>query len=174
MQPVAQQVMIFLMLVLLGNLIGVLFDFYRVLRRACGLRKWGTNLGDAVFWILVTIITYVFLLVYLWGEVRLYVFIAMLMGFFIYLKLFSARMYYIIFRFHSVLSKIIRSLVNIFKIPIKILISTLLFPARFVSYIFLLLWKSLKRTKEIARSIAKKIISNKRPPQDPPPENLSE
>ena len=163
MQPVAEQVIIFIMLVLLGNLIGILFDFYRVIQKAYSLKKRGTNLGDAVFCILVTMITYLFLLIYLWGEVRVYVFIAMIIGFLIYLKIFSARMYYIIFKVHSIITKVLRYILNIIMIPLKILISGLLFPFRFVAYIVLLIWKSLK-----------KIIHKKRPPQDPPSENLSE
>lgn len=163
MQPVAEQVIIFIMLVLLGNLIGILFDFYRVIQKAYSLRKRGTNLGDAVFWILVTIITYLFLLIYLWGEVRVYVFIAMVIGFLIYLKLFSARMYHIIFKLHSIISKVLRYILKILMIPLRVLISGLLFPIRFVAYILFLIWKSFK-----------KIIHKKRPPQDPPSENLSE
>lgn len=173
MQPVAEQVIIFIMLVLLGNLIGVLFDFYRVLRKAYSLRKRGTNLGDAIFWILVTIITYLFLLIYLWGEVRVYVFIAMVIGFLIYLRLFSVRMYHIIFKLHSILSKVIKYIINLLMIPLRILISVLLFPVRFVAYILILIWKSLKKMKNMVSAIIKKIIHKKRPPQDPPPENLS-
>lgn len=115
MQPVAEQILIFLMLVLLGHCIGVLYDLYRVIRRAHGLKKWGTNLGDAVFWIIVTAVTYSFLLIYIWGEVRVYVFIAMIFGFYIYLKLFSSYVLEIFFSLHNLLSKIVRSVVKVQK-----------------------------------------------------------
>lgn len=173
MQPVAEQILVFLMLVLLGHCIGVIYDLYRVIRRAHGLKKWGTNLGDAVFWIIVTAVTYLFLLEYIWGEVRIYVFIAMILGFYIYLKIFSLYVLDILFRLHCLLSRIIRLLVKMLCIPLKILAAVFIYPVRFLIFTCLFIWKGLKRIGKAILLAVEKIIYKKRPPQDPPSENLS-
>ncbi|MCR4443055.1 MAG: spore cortex biosynthesis protein YabQ [Peptococcaceae bacterium] len=89
MQPVTEQLGAFFLLVVLGNAAGVIFDAYRFIRQARRLKKWETNLCDAVFWLIITALTYVLLLFCTTGEVRFYVFIAMALGLCFYLRFFS-------------------------------------------------------------------------------------
>lgn len=173
MQPVANQVVAFLLLIVLGNLVGVFFDIYRVFRRVRRLKKWGTNIGDAIFWILVTSITYLFLLYYTWGEVRLYVFIAMVMGLCLYIRLFSKYVCRSFLRAHSIFSKIIKITTNIFSVPLKILTGMLLFPVRFVVSFFFVFGKGLQRTGSMAGEVYRRLVGYRHPPQEPPPEKFS-
>lgn len=89
MQPVTEQLRAFFLLVAMGFVAGVVFDAYRVLRQALRLKRRATNLGDALFWLLITVLTYLLLLICMAGEVRFYVFIAMAVGACLYLRLFS-------------------------------------------------------------------------------------
>jgi len=155
MQPVADQIIVFLMLVILGTMIGLLFDIYRVLRKAHSLKKWGTNLGDAIFWVLTTSITYWFLLKYLWGEVRVYVFISMLIGFILYRKFFSLLMRERIFNIHSFICGTLVGMVDMLKLPFKRLISILLIPMKLTTGLFHVLSKGILKMKSINRSIGK-------------------
>jgi spore cortex biosynthesis protein YabQ len=172
MQPVADQIIVFIMLVILGSLIGVLFEIYRVLRRVHGLKKWGTNLGDALFWILTTSITYIFLLTCLWGEVRVYVFISMLVGFILYKRYLSSFMRQRIFEIYSLLSRIVIVMVNIMIISIKKLISIFFIPVGVLVAIVQGIRKCLKKIKSSSVSIIKRMKYKRHPPKDPPSEKF--
>ncbi len=78
--PVLDQVIVFSLVVTWGILGGLIFDFYRMLRRIWRPSHWGTSLGDIAFWFLLTGFTVAFLVLITWGEVRFYVFLAMSMG----------------------------------------------------------------------------------------------
>ena len=89
MQPVTDQIFSFLMVILLGGLVGIIFDSYVSIRRFWRPNQWGTIIGDFIFSLVVTFFAYAFLLFCTWGEVRVYVFVAISLGLFIYLKIFS-------------------------------------------------------------------------------------
>ena len=89
MQSVADQIFSFLMVTLLGCLVGIIFDSYVIIRRFWRPNQWGTVIGDFVFSLIVTFFAYAFLLLCTWGEVRIYVFLAIALGFFINLKIIS-------------------------------------------------------------------------------------
>jgi spore cortex biosynthesis protein YabQ len=85
--PVLDQVIVFSLVVIWGALGGLIFDFYRMIRRIWRPGRWGTSLGDIGFWLLLTGFTAAFLLLITWGEVRVYVFLAMSIGVGIYFLL---------------------------------------------------------------------------------------
>ncbi|KNZ68892.1 spore cortex biosynthesis protein YabQ [Thermincola ferriacetica] len=91
MQNLSTQLFAFGVTVCGGFLLGLLFDFYRVARGVIRPKKIITHLGDLIFWIISTFIIFLFLLLGNWGEIRLYVFIGLLLGSTIYLKIFSSR-----------------------------------------------------------------------------------
>lgn len=86
---VAEQVYIFLGTVLVGAIMGVIFDFFRALRRNGDTRNMIVYFQDIVFWLIVAviIITSSFLLNH--GELRGYMLIGYVLGAFLYLLLFS-------------------------------------------------------------------------------------
>jgi len=86
---VLNQVIIFSLVFVWGNFVGLIFDCYRTFRQFWRPGLWGTSLGDMFFWLLVTSLTYFFLMLISWGEVRFYVFLSIGIGLIIYLKLFS-------------------------------------------------------------------------------------
>lgn len=89
---VFNQLIIFFSVIIWGSFIGIIFDIYRSLRQFWRPGKWGTSLGDLVFWLIITLMTYFVLLLVSWGEVRFYVFLGMGIGLVIYLKYFSKTM----------------------------------------------------------------------------------
>ncbi|MGI6605649.1 MAG: spore cortex biosynthesis protein YabQ [Peptococcia bacterium] len=86
--PVLYQVIIFTLEVVWGVFLGFLFDCYHQTRKIWRPGHWGTSLGDIFYWVLVTSLTVLFLMLISWGEVRVYVFLAFGLGFLIYLKVF--------------------------------------------------------------------------------------
>lgn len=72
-----------------GAVLGFFFDFYRVLRGIHKPRNIVTAFGDLIYWLIATVIAGGALLYSNWGEMRLYVILALLAGAGCYFRLFS-------------------------------------------------------------------------------------
>lgn len=91
MQSLALQGQTFVVLCLGGLLVGFLFDVYTAFRSVFRLRRGLlTNIGDLVYWLIVTVVVYVLLFITNGGEVRLYMFAGVVLGVWIYEKLLRA------------------------------------------------------------------------------------
>ena len=89
MQSLASQFHAFIVTMLMGLTIGLLFDFYKF---AKGIAHPGKILGyiaDVLFWAISTLAVFSLLLIGNWGEIRLYVVIGVLIGAVAYFKLLS-------------------------------------------------------------------------------------
>lgn len=89
MQSLTSQFYAFLVTILAGVTIGIIFDFYRVIRGLARPKKVFTNLGDLAFWVISTMVIFFLLLVGNWGEIRFYVFVGILAGIGLYLRCLS-------------------------------------------------------------------------------------
>ena len=85
----AVQAETFGILALTGILLGFLFDCYRVLRLMYRPRGFVTGFADLCYWLIATLIAGGALLYSNWGEMRLYVIRALIVGFGGYFKLLS-------------------------------------------------------------------------------------
>lgn len=92
MMSLAGQTYAFLMTILAGGVIGILFDVYRVLRSAFRPRQIATAVTDLLFWIVVTPTVFALLLAGNWGELRFYVAIGLALGLLLYFQALSALM----------------------------------------------------------------------------------
>ncbi len=112
MQSLESQLFSFVVTLLMGITIGILFDFYNVAKGVIRPRKAGTYLGDFLFWVITTIVVFFMLLIGNWGELRFYVIIGILAGLLFYLKLLSRVvikiLLYIIYVIKKVLTGIMR------------------------------------------------------------------
>ncbi len=88
-EPVMAQAIVFALTVAIGLLLGLLFDFYRVIRGRLHPGPLGTILGDLLFSLVATGVTFVLLIAGNWGELRLYVWVGFLLGAFSYHLLLS-------------------------------------------------------------------------------------
>lgn len=108
MQSVADQVIAFLLVMCLGFFVGFVFDCYRILRQILRLNHWGTIIGDFIFWIVITCFSYAFLLWSNWGEVRIYVFLAIGIGVLCYLKIATHKVQPVLFKIYRMLGRVIQ------------------------------------------------------------------
>jgi spore cortex biosynthesis protein YabQ len=76
-------------MMVVGILVGVAFDFYRVLRGKTKPKRLITDIFDLLFAIIVTIIIFIALIYSNGGVIRIYVFVGVLLGEIIYYWLFS-------------------------------------------------------------------------------------
>lgn len=110
------QAYLFLVFSLTGVAIGILFDFFRILRKTIKTHNIVTYIEDILFWIL----TGLLILYNIWyfndGEIRIYMFLGIIMGVLIYMSTLSK---FIILIF----SNILKIIIKIFKIPIRAILS---------------------------------------------------
>lgn len=109
------QAYLFIVFSLTGVVIGILFDFFRILRRSFKTSNIITYVEDVLFWIL----TGVLILYNIWyfnnGEIRIYMFLGIIMGLLIYMLTLSNIIV-------SLFSKILKMLIRILEIPFKTII----------------------------------------------------
>ena len=110
------QAYLFLVFSLTGVIIGILFDFFRILRRTIKTSNFITYIEDVVFWILTG-----FLILYnIWyfnnGEIRIYMFLGIILGVLIYMLTLSSILI-------KIFSNLFRILINVLELPFKTIIS---------------------------------------------------
>lgn len=89
MESLAQQTYAFLMTILAGGIVGLLFDAYRVMRSILAPKQLATALTDLLYWIVVTPTVFAMLLAGNWGELRFYVLLGLGIGLLLYFQALS-------------------------------------------------------------------------------------
>lgn len=90
MMSLAGQTYAFLMTILAGAIVGLLFDVYRVFRSTFRPKQFATALTDLLYWIVVTPTVFALLLAGNWGELRFYVLIGLAVGLLLYFQALSS------------------------------------------------------------------------------------
>jgi len=75
--------------ILTGIIIGILFDIFRIIRKSFKTPDFITYIEDILFWILAGLILLFNLFVFNNGELRIYIFIGLIFGLFIYMLTLS-------------------------------------------------------------------------------------
>lgn len=83
------QIVLFVIFFFNGFLIGFIFDFFRILRKAFKTKDFITYIEDALFWIITGIILIYSLFKFNNGEIRIYLFLGTILGFILYILIFS-------------------------------------------------------------------------------------
>ena len=110
---------IFVIFILNGFLIGILFDIFRILRKSFKTKDIVTYIEDILFWI----ITGIFLLYSVFrfnnGEIRLYMFIAILIGVLLYMLILSSYIIKINVKIITSVKNLLQKTFNVFFKPFK-------------------------------------------------------
>lgn len=146
---------------------GVFYDCYKIIRQIWRPKVWGTILGDAIFWIINTILTYLFLLLFIWGEVRFYVFLAMAIGVVLYLKFCSRFVSFLLLNAYLVCVRFLSSIFKLLALPILLVWRLVLIPCRFFTIFIVLVIKGLRQVKGMVRLV----ITHQRGSSPPPPDD---
>jgi len=117
-----QQLLSLIMFIVTGIIIGVLFDIFRIIRKSFKTNDIITCIEDALFWILSGFLLLFVIFKFNNGEIRLYSFVGLFIGFFIYLLIASK---YVI----SISVNILNYFKNILYFPI---VKTLNFTRKFI------------------------------------------
>lgn len=119
------QAYLFFIFIINGIVIGLLFDFFRISRKVFKTNDVMTYIEDVLFWILTGAIVLYSIFIFNNGEIRLFMFLGIVLGAFIYMILISS---YVI----KINVKIINFLMIPFKFIYKILHKLLLKPVNFL------------------------------------------
>ena len=110
------QAYLFLVFSLIGVAIGILFDFFRILRRTIKTSNIITYIEDVLFWIL----TGLLILYNIWyfnnGEIRIFMFLGIILGVLIYMSTLSNILI-------KVFTRILKTIIRILEIPFKVISS---------------------------------------------------
>lgn len=128
---IQNQAYIFILFAINGAIIGILFDIFRIIRKTFKTSDFITYIEDTIFWILSGIITLYFIFIFNNGEIRLYIFLGIILGIVLYILLISK--YFI--KINTFILEKIKKIVEIILLPIRKLLKLLLF--RPISFIFI-------------------------------------
>lgn len=126
---ITNQAYFFLIFVIDGFIIGMLFDLFRVFRKTIKFSDINICIQDALFWILTGIVLLYTIFVFCDGEIRLYMFLGTFIGCLIYML--SLSKYFIkvnltIMKFITSILEFIKKVINkIFGKPIRFIIINL-------------------------------------------------
>lgn len=116
---ITNQAILFLIFCINGILIGLLFDFFRILRRSFKTHDIVTYIQDVLFWILTGFILLYSIFTFNNGEIRLFMFLGVALGVIFYMLCLSSyviKVNVIIIKF---LKNIIIKIFGIISIPFK-------------------------------------------------------
>lgn len=89
MVSLAGQLQAFLSTVMIGLVLGLAFDAYRILRGLIRPKAVATGMLDLLFWVVMTPIVFALLVAGNWAELRFYVLLGLAVGAALYAQLFS-------------------------------------------------------------------------------------
>jgi spore cortex biosynthesis protein YabQ len=129
------QVNTFLLIAATGILLGVLFDTYRVFRGYFRPPWLITSVADLLYWLVAAGVAFLALLLGNWGELRFYVFIAMITGVAVYYRLASRHFLTLTMMVFKLIGRLWRTikrvLVFIFVKPVHLVVRASFFPFRY-------------------------------------------
>lgn len=115
-----------------GIAIGLLFDLYRVINYYAKPQKSFQYLMDLLFWVITGIVVFIILLQADFGMLRVYTFVGISIGVFLYFKLFTAYvMKFYIFTINT-LVKVIRITIIFAVLPFKLIYNLMWIPANYI------------------------------------------
>ena len=119
---VTDQALLFFIFIVNGIIIGLLFDFFRILRRSFKTKDFITYIEDILFWVLTGLLLLYSIFTFNNGEIRLYMFIGAILGCIIYMLSISNFIVKINTKIIISLKNILSKIINIIFIPFKFII----------------------------------------------------
>lgn len=118
---VNSQAILFIIFLIIGFIIGILFDFFRILRKSFKTGIIITSIEDIIFWLLTGIIILYSVFIFNNGIIRGYMFLSILIGVLFYMITLSSMIITMNVLIINFLRKILQILINFILIPIKII-----------------------------------------------------
>lgn len=111
---ISNQAYIFLITVVIGFIIGLIYDFFRLTRKIFNHQNFAVYIEDVIFWLISTFITFYILLHKNNLEFRLYLLLGIAIGLIFYFSILSYYILYIFVKAIDFFAKPVRFLMKIF------------------------------------------------------------
>lgn len=138
------QAYLFLVFSLTGIAIGLLFDFFRILRRSFKTPNALIYIEDILFWILAGVL----ILYNIWyfndGEIRVYMFLGIIIGVLIYMSTLSNILV-------KIFSKILQTIIKVLELPFKTIIAIFRKIYTVIESVFIKIVKKRKKFDKIPK-----------------------
>lgn len=118
------QAYLFMIFMLNGLLIGIIFDIFRILRRSFQTSNLITYIEDILFWTISSLTIMYTLFVFNNGEIRGYIFIGLFLGIALYMLFLSKTIVKISVKIILFIKKIFLGILNIIAYPLKIALNS--------------------------------------------------
>ena len=115
-----EQLYSFFVFVLVGFLIGLLFDFFRISRKVFKTSDIITSIEDVTFWIISGILVLFSIFKFNNGDLRLYILIAISVGLLFYILIFSKIVIGILVNTLLIIKKLSSYVIKIVLLPLKL------------------------------------------------------
>ena len=155
-----EQLHSFVIFTILGILIGIIFDIFRILRKTFKTSDIITYIQDVIFWIITGGLILFSIFIFNNGELRFYLFIGIVIGLVVYMLYLSKYFIKINIFIINWIKKIISKILHIILKPVKIFfifIKKILFKP--ISFIFINFKKSFTKIFKLSKNI--KILNKK-------------
>lgn len=146
---VSSQAYIFLCSVAGGAVIALIYDIFRILRKAVKTGSLFTFVEDIIFWILVAVVMFATVYFSNEGELRSYIFLGTLLGVILYALLLSKAIMNSSLFIINIVKSIFRFLWRVLSFPFRIILKLLAVPGRAAAKYA---GKSLKNVRRAGRN----------------------
>lgn len=131
--PFSSHIFEFLIFVLVGAFIGIIFDFFRAYRKTKKVSNLSINIQDIIYFLIVLLVLFISIFFFIETKnIRGYIFIAIIVGIFIYIKLFSKFVVSVLIKFIKVQNSIISFVILPEKMFFEILIEIVNFFKKYI------------------------------------------
>ena len=119
---ITNQAILFFIFIINGIIIGLLFDFFRILRKTFETKDFVTYIEDVIFWILTGTIILYSIFRFNNGEIRLFMFLGIIIGLTIYILCLSNHVIKVNVFLFKIMKKGISKVVHIVLVPFSFII----------------------------------------------------
>lgn len=134
-----------------GFAIGLVYDFFRILRRVLSHRQWLVQLEDAIYWLVVSFLMFYFMLQQNYGEIRFFSIVGAALGLVIYFCSISLVFMRVAVAVIEFLQRVFATVFRIVLAPLRFLVRILLPPVKW------LIRGGRKKVRHVKRGGAAKI-----------------
>lgn len=146
------QLQLFLYAIGIGIVLGMIYDLSRILRKAIRHPNFLVQIEDGLYWILCAFVVFGILYLHNYGQLRIFVFLGMILGAIFYFATFSILFMKIAVWVIDTVKKCITWLIKMISIPIKALLRLIAIP---ITYFYGVYCKQVEK-HQIRRRIAQR------------------
>ncbi len=115
------QVQIFWYSFTLGLILGVIYDIFRIFRLVFNSKKWGIFFQDMLYFIIISLITFFFIIIFNKGKIRYYILIGQFIGWGIYYISLGR----IVYKYSKIFLRVIKNFFSFLFYPLKVIFNKL-------------------------------------------------